>query len=581
MGCGWGLFAFLFFSVLFTACTTGTEGPPPARPGVVALIGDVALRADELRAFALSTPRSMRPSQVGPEARQEYLRALLAKHLILLEAEEGDLQETKEVQERLRRTWHQHLIEVYRNEETPLQVEVAEEEVRRYFEENQLGLQRQLAGILVEEESGAQEVLKKLAGGQSFEDLARHYSVHKGSAARGGIWGFISLQEARRLKIPDEIFHQLPQGTVSDVLPINERYLVMRFLAERPGSLEAQRSDIHAILYKGKMEEAKRRKLLSMAGEFGWKVEAAGLNLILQKAAVHPALNRRHFLPNEAELPLFSYQGGQITVGEYLEVLWEDPGRALSGWGIKDSAAVVEAAKTTVMEPAILLEAATRAGISQRLEERNWLAQKRREFMVRQVRRNRVLNQVVVSEEEAREFYQAREDLFRKSDEFDLIEVLVDTEEEAITLRTKIENEGQSLIDLAQQHTIRTGSQEEPGKVHLHGHDRYVKPQLYEAVQQAELGDLTGPVQVKGGYSLFQVLHREEGELPPFSRSEKRARARVQRQKEERLFEELVDKLMGKYQDRIAVYGDELEAALPDTLMQRLASRSGEVAGSE
>ena len=187
----------------------------------------------------------------------------------------------------------------------------------------------------------------------------------------------------------------------------------------------------------------------------------------------------------------------------------------------------------------------------------------------------------MVSEEEAREFYQAREDLFRKSDEFDLIEVLVDTEEEAITLRTKIENEGQSLIDLAQQHTIRTGSQEEPGKVHLHGHDRYVKPQLYEAVQQAELGDLTGPVQVKGGYSLFQVLHREEGELPPFSRSEKRARARVQRQKEERLFEELVDKLMGKYQDRIAVYGDELEAALPDTLMQRLASRSGEVAGSE
>ena len=570
MGSGWGLFVFLSFSVLFTACTTGTEGPPPARPGVVARIGDVTIRADELRAFALSTPRSMRSRQEGAGGRQEYLRGLLAKHLILLEAQSGDLQETKEVQERLQRSWHQHLIEVYRSEEPPIQVEVAEEELRRYFEENHLGRQRQLAGILVEEKSSAREVLAKLAGGQEFEVLARQYSIHKGSAARGGIWGFISLQEAHRLKIPAEVFHQLPQGVVSDILPINERYLVMRFLQDQPGSLEAQRSDIHSVLYKVKLKEAKSEKMLSLAWEFGWKTEAAGLNLFLLKSAVHSALNRGHFSSGEADRPLFSYQGGKITVGEYVDAIGEDPGRVLSGWGIKDSAAVGEAAQATVMESAILLEAAKRAGIPQRLEERNWLEQKRWEFMVRQVRKTEVLNQVMVSEEEAREFYQAHEDIFRKSDEFDLIEVLVDTEEKAGALLAEIGKEGQTLIDLARQHTIRSGSQEEPGKVHLHGHDRYVKPQLYEAVQKAELGELTGPVQVKGGYSLFQVLHREEGELPPFSRSEKRARARVRRQKEDRLFEGLVDKLMAKYQDHITLYGAELEAALPDTLMQRL-----------
>ena len=580
MGSGWGLVAF-FLSVIFTACTTGTEDPPPARPGVVARIGDVVLQASELRAFALSTPRNMRSRQEGAVAREDYLRSLLAKHLIFLEAQIGELQDTKEVQERVKSSWRQHLIEVYRNEEPPVQVEVAEEELRRYFEENHLRRQRQLAGILVEEESRAREILAKLAGGQAFEALARQYSVHKGSATKGGEWGFISWQQARRLKIPAKVFHELPLGTVSSVLPINERYLVMRFLQDRSGSLEEQRSDIHSVVYQGKLKEAKSEKVRSLAREFGWKIEAAGLNLFLQKAVAHSTLHRRHFSAGEADQSLFTYQGGQVTLGEYVDALWEDAGRALSGWGIKDSAAVVEAAEATVMESAILLEAAKRAGIPQRLEEQNWLEQRRWEFMVRQVRKDEVLNKVVVSEEEARKFYQSREDLFRKSDEFDLIEVLVDSEEKARALLAELEREGKTLIDLARQHTIRTGSQEEPGKVHLHGHDRYVNPQLYEAVQQAGLGEITGPVQVKGGYSLFKVLRRQVGELPSFSRSERRARARVRRQQEDRLFEALVDKLMEKYQDRIRVYHDALEAALPDTLMQRLATAGGALEDSD
>ena len=133
-----------------------------------------------------------------------------------------------------------------------------------------------------------------------------------------------------------------------------------------------------------------------------------------------------------------------------------------------------------------------------------------------------------------------------------------------------------TLLDLAQEHTIRTESQEEPGKVHLHGRDRYVNPQLYEAVQAAEMGEIVGPVQVKGGYSLFKVLHRTQGELPPFSKEARRARSLLRQQKEDQIFAELVDELLEKYQDRITIYQDELAAALPDTLIQRLAAAEGD-----
>ena len=575
-GSGWGLFSRLFLLGLFAACTTTSEEPPQAAPGVVAQLGDTVLQAGELRDFAISTPRNLRSKQEGAAARQDYLRSLLVKHLLYLEAQVWELQESMEVQKRLAASWHQHLIEVYRNEQPSIQVEVDEADIRRHFEEKDLGSQRQLAGILVEEESQAQEVLAKLAAGESFEDLARQYSVHKGSAAQGGVWGYISRQQARRLKIPDEVFRELPVGVVSDILPLNKRYLVMRFLQDRPGSLDEHRSRIRSVLYAEKLKEAKREQGRSLAREFGWKIESAGLELLLKKAAAYSPVHRRHFSPREAVQPLFTYQGGQGTIGEYVDALWEDAGRALSGWGLKDSAAVVAAAESTVMESAILLEAAKRAGVPERPEEQKWLEQTRWEFMVRQVRREEVEDKAVVSEEEAKEFYQSHEDLFRKSDQFDLIEVLVETQEKAQDLLTTLERGDATLIDLAQEHTIRTESQEEPGKVHLHGRDRYVNPQLYEAVQAAEIGELVGPVQVKGGYSLFKVLRRIEGELPPFSKVARRAHSLLSRQKEDQLFEELVAELLEKYQDRITIYQDELEAALPDTLIQRLAAAEGD-----
>ena len=573
---GWGLYSRLFIVSLFTACTTTSEEPPQAEPGVVARIGDTILQAGELRDFAISTPQNLRSKQEGTAARQDYLRSLLVKHLLYLEAQVWELQESMEVQKRVAASWHQHLIEIYRNEQPSIQVEVDEEEIRRYFEENDLGRQRQLSGILVEEESQAQEVLAKLAAGESFADLARQHSVHKGSAAQGGVWGYISRQQARRLKIPDEVFRELPVGVLSDILPINKRYLVMRFLQDQPGSLDEHRSRIHSVLHAGKLKEAKREQVRSLAREFGWKIESAGLALLLKKAAAYPAVHRQHFSPREAIQPLFTYQGGQVTVGEYVDALWEDAGRARAGRGMKDSAAVVAAAESTVMESAILLAAAKRAGIPVRPAEQNWLEQTRWEFMVRQVRKEEVEDKAAVSEEEAEEFYRSHEDLFRKSDQFDLIEVLVETEEKAQNLLATLERGNTTLLDLAQEHTIRTESQEEPGKVHLHGRDRYVNPQLYEAVQAAEMEEIVGPVQVKGGYSLFKVLRRTQGELPPFSRMARRAHSLLRRQKEDRIFAELVDELLEKYQDRITIYQDELAAALPDTLIQRLADAEGD-----
>ena len=228
-----GLFSRLFVFGLFTACTTTSEESPQAEPGVVARIGNTVLQANELRDFAISTPQSLRSKQEGAAARQDYLRSLLVKHLLYLEAQVWELQESMEVQKRIEASWHQHLIEIYRNEQPSIQVEVDEEEIRRYFAENDLGQQRQLAGILVEEESKP----KRCSQSSPLAKVSRSWPDNTPST-RGrppkGVWGYISRQQARRLKIPDEVFRELPVGVLSDILPINKRYLVMRFSKTSP-----------------------------------------------------------------------------------------------------------------------------------------------------------------------------------------------------------------------------------------------------------------------------------------------------------------------------------------------------------
>jgi parvulin-like peptidyl-prolyl isomerase len=164
--------------------------------------------------------------------------------------------------------------------------------------------------------------------------------------------------------------------------------------------------------------------------------------------------------------------------------------------------------------------------------------------------------------------YEEHGEAFRQSQEFYLIEVLVETREEADALRVRLEG-GEHLHTLAIGHSIRPGAAEDSGVLHLQGRDRYARPDLYNAAKEAELEEIVGPVQGKEGYSLFKVFAREGGEIAPFAEVEKKARSFAHLGTKQRLFEEFVDALHEKYRDRITVYSDKLEQALPEAFLKQ------------
>ena len=412
------------------------------------------------------------------------------------------------------------MVNTYRRLALAPNVQVSEEEVRAYFAHSGLDRKRQLAGILVEEDSTAKQVYEQLKAGGDFARLAAEYTIDERSASQGGVLGFIDLEQARRLQIPDEVFRSLPSGQLSSILPMGTRYQIVRFLQDQPVPLEEQRQQIRNILYERKRLEQEGAEIAALTRKLNVQLVPEGVELLLNKAALHTRVRRAHLAAEEAAQPLFTMRGGQISLGEYLNALWTDM-RALSGWGMRDRAEVVNTARELVLIPALLAEAAQRAGLEETADGQQRLQEIRTEFMIKQLRQEEIIDQSAASREEARDFYDNNEELFREPAQYIVVEVLVETEVEAAGLRRAIE-QGATLGTRPKAHHPPRYA----GKRRLDASGRVRAFDPAAALQSGKGGSLdkiTGPLQVKDGYSIFKVLNREGGVSSLFPSREKGA----------------------------------------------------------
>ena len=153
--------------------------------GVVARIDSTSISAAEMRDFVVQMPQSLRLQGQDDPVRKRYLRSLLGKYLLVLEAKERGLDTAQVVQTKAMQYWRQHLVDTYRQIALVPNVQVSEEEVRAYFADSGLDRKRQMAGILVEEDSTAQQIYEQLAAGGDFAQLAAEHTIDERSAAQG------------------------------------------------------------------------------------------------------------------------------------------------------------------------------------------------------------------------------------------------------------------------------------------------------------------------------------------------------------------------------------------------------------
>ncbi|WP_332694128.1 peptidylprolyl isomerase [Halalkalibacter lacteus] len=126
-------------------------------------------------------------------------------------------------------------------------IEITEEEIRAYYEENeeQFGEQIRASHILVEDEEIAAEVLEKIEAGEDFAELAKEYSTDPGSGARGGDLDFFG--EGKMVAPFEEAAFSMEIGEISEPIESDFGFHIIKVTDQR-NAFEDYADEIEQIL---------------------------------------------------------------------------------------------------------------------------------------------------------------------------------------------------------------------------------------------------------------------------------------------------------------------------------------------
>ena len=393
--------------ILLTACAQDRGET------AVATIGTKEITAEELRYFVRRLAPSLVSDEAGQRAREDYLQTLVDREIALLEAYAKGLDQDPDLLKTLDEKRRDHLRSLYRAQEILPRIQVSEEEIRQFFDRQDMARERRTTAILVRTREQAQQIRAQLEAGSDFGELAREHSLDTWSALREGELGFVTRNAAERLLgIPVEVFDTLGTGQVSPPLPRGRNYHLVRFLEDRATDLQAHREGIRTQLRQEKQQALEEKQADTLAREFNWQRVSAGTNLLRDKGSALGESGKLQLTDTEKRVPLFTYEGGAISLADYIAMLRQHRIRAPRA--LLDSVFIGLLGRRFLQQPALFVAAAERLGLAEDPEVVAWAEKTRRELLVRGIRQREVINQIAIDEADVRQFYEENGEMFRR-----------------------------------------------------------------------------------------------------------------------------------------------------------------------
>ena len=522
---------------------------------VVARIDDDRITADDLRAFVEKLPAGLKSPYRDTAARHHYLQSLIDRRLMLLEAEARGLDSSLAVVSAIEDTRRSRLMALYQRHVIMPRIEIGEDEIRRAFIEQGYHRERKLNAILVRSRDEIEAVISQLGAGSTFEEVARKNSLDGRSSAQGGELGFVSMEVARRMHVPEDVFRDLPAGEVSTPLPAGTSWHVVRFPEERDADMSRYRQRIEQELFAERLGEAEAEELELLRQRYEVTVHEEGLRLIVEAYA-----SRQTAGLDTSGVTIYSFDGQRITVQQAQRMLRHSvaPGTLVEPGG------AAAALQRSVLRPHLFAHAAIEQEVIDRAAMMRQ-SQRHAADMVLEALRRQETDVVDVSDTEVSQFYADHPEKFVHERSVWAEELLLATAAEAQRARRQIE-EGADFAEFVSQ-SLRADAEKRGARHHYHPRDVALYPRLVPALFEAESGVLTGPIEVDGGWSLFRLAHEDEGGIEPFDSARRRARALLLRQRQQDALGSFLRQLRDKYRDRVEIDEDLLIEALPDEVL--------------
>ena len=465
--------------------------------GTVASVGERHIAAEDLTAAVQRLyPDGLATDEQAAAARTKALDALIARELLLREGLARGLGEDPQIRGKLDELRRDLVVEEYYNRDIWAGIDIGDELVESRFDEWGGGTELRLAHILCREARDAEAVLKELAEGRDFREMARDRSLHGKSAPAGGDLGYMPAA----MVFPEvlEAVEDLVVGAIHPT-PIQSRmgYHVVKVLGRRRRSLAQQRSMLENTL-QAEQKAALERAAWDRLGRkhaLRWYPELA------------LSMARRQELPEQQIL--YEWDGGQLAAADYVRLA------GVPQPVFEDTAKIHSLAERLAMGELVHAEG-TSQGYDQLEVVQRRLTAEREELFGARLFEDEVVSRGI-DEEEALAFHDARRDQYRSPPRVTVREILVTSQPLADSLHGLVAG-GEDMAQLARRFTRRADLRQTGGL----WEDVDATDPRSANVYRAALGQLglIGPIRVPGGYSVVEAIETQPGQVLEFAEAE-------------------------------------------------------------
>lgn len=169
--------------------------------------------------------------------KKEFLEELIKEELMYQEAKKQGINKEKEFQDKMMKFEKMTLISTLLKNEIEEKAKVDAKEIRDFYDEHQdefmAGLEVKASHILVNTETEAEDVLKKIQKGESFSKLAEELSIDKGTAKNGGDLGFFG--RGRMVPEFEKVAFSLNPGEASKPVKTKFGYHIIKVTDKKEG----------------------------------------------------------------------------------------------------------------------------------------------------------------------------------------------------------------------------------------------------------------------------------------------------------------------------------------------------------
>ncbi len=526
-----------YLGVLWLSLPSAAQDDP-----VLAQIASQPIAASEFRAYAANIPQAYQMGKTGIEAARILLNGLIDKKLLLAEAEQAGIGDELEFKRKVEQFAEAQTVRLYKSIEIDQWVSVVEEELMQHYRDSHRDRALRYAGILVATQDEALDLLDELKAGADFRQLAREYSLYEATRDQGGdVEKYYTIDDTAP---PLQSIFSMQVGEVSEPMPWGgdpPRYVIVKILDDAPVSFREVAQFVKEEVFAQKRLQRAQVLRDSLSGQYAPQVHYDKIDQVLMRLALSP--EERVASPEEGEEVLCHYRGGTITIDDLvLSTPEQEEGYSRDyerNW-------IVNYLEESVITNRMFLEEARGKGLDKQQIILAAVANKRSDMLVSALRKREVEERLPpITDAEARAFYDQNPEKFQGFESIVATEILVAFNEQAHSLKEELAG-GADAVQLARDYTIRKERAHHEGRLVLSPVGLY--QDIYKVAKNLQVGDVGGPVKVRGGYSVFKVMEKQPPPKKPYHIfSQRRARAYVQISRSQKAYVQYMRGLHEKY----------------------------------